>query len=746
MKYKTKGFKRTFLLVASVALLVSGGSVLYWWQISQRLEQDTRLVLRSVGKELAENTTRMFSAELQILTTLAVSLEDGKLLGDKSQLSTYLFDQNKRNPFVLTGFQFADGQTLFSNGKAKKNFLSKSMIDATYEHSHFISELVDNPFDAQEKDLLLAVPVRNNGQRWGIVFALQPVSAYDDMLDDFSLSNGGLSLIINQQGQVLLAYPKALFNNLLEAVSHTVFDRGFSEDQIRQDMQERKEGITGYVMRGKHRFSSYYPLGYNGWYAISVLPTASMAEKARTLVFLSLIWCVSIVVVLLLLLIFILRLQYQNAKALYKLGFVDPLTKLDNANAFQLKFTSAVEKLREKENALVALVLINVNRFKAVNDIYGFEQGDQVLRQLANVLHQGIKEGELFCRSGADVFLLLLSADNRETLAQRVEDLLEQAGRFCQTEQECLPLSLTGGIYVLEENEPFFIMRDRAQLAWETAKQRAGHRYAFYDDEYKQKMVTEKRIESNMENALQERQFKVYLQPKYSFQTGRLVGAEALVRWIHPTQGMIRPDWFIPVFEKNGFVLKLDQFIWQEVVNLIKKRQEAGLPLVRIGVNFSRLHLDNPQFIETISTVAQQAGVDAKWLEVELTESVVFGNSERMKQVLDGLHAQGFSVAMDDFGAGYSSLNVLKNLDFDCVKLDKEFLARGEGNPRMRHVITGLVHMIKALGSHIVAEGVETEEQADFLRSIGCDTAQGFLYSRPISMEEFEKKLDEEGK
>ncbi|MBR3632463.1 MAG: EAL domain-containing protein, partial [Elusimicrobiaceae bacterium] len=698
MKYKTKGFKRTFLLVASVALLVSGGSVLYWWQISQRLEQDTQLVLRSVGKELAENTTRMFSAELQILTTLAVSLEDSKLLGDKSQLSTYLFDQNKRNPFVLTGFQFADGQTLFSNGKAKQNFLSKSMIDATYEHSHFISELVDNPFDSEEKGLLLAVPVRNNGHRWGIVFALQPVSAYDDMLDDFSLSNGGLSLIINQQGQVLLAYPRAFFNNLLEAVSYTVFDRGFSEDQIRQDMQEGREGISGYVMRGKHRFSSYYPLGYNGWYAISVLPTASMAEKARMLVFLSLIWCVSIVVVLLLLLIFILRLQYQSSKALYKLGFVDPLTQLDNANAFQLKFPSAVERLREKENALVALVLINVNRFKAVNDIYGFEQGDQVLRQLADVLHQGIKEGELFCRSGADVFLLLLSADNRETLAQRVEDLLEQAGHFCRTEQECMPLSLTGGIYVLEENEPFFIMRDRAQLAWETAKQQVGHRYAFYDDEYKQKMVTEKRIESSMENALQERQFKVYLQPKYSFQTGRLVGAEALVRWIHPAQGMIRPDWFIPVFEKNGFVLKLDQFIWQEVVNLIKKRQEAGLPLVRIGVNFSRLHLDNPQFIETISTVAQQAGVDTKWLEVELTESVVFGNSERMKQVLDGLHAQGFSVAMDDFGAGYSSLNVLKNLDFDCVKLDKEFLARGEGNPRMRHVITGLVHMIKALG------------------------------------------------
>ena len=395
---------------------------------------------------------------------------------------------------------------------------------------------------------------------------------------------------------------------------------------------------------------------------------------------------------------------------------------------------------------MAALVLVNVDRFKAVNDMFGFEKGDLVLKQMAHSLQQELQTDEMLCRSGADVFLLLLGTASREELAERIENIAARAGKFCQVGEECLPLSLTCGIYLVEDNIPFYIMMDRANLAWDTAKHQAGSHYAFYDQEYLQKIVTEKRIESNMESALAARQFKVYLQPKYSFQTGRMVGAEALVRWVHPTKGMIRPDWFIPVFENNGFVLKLDLYIWQEVVALLKKRQAAGLPLVPIGVNFSRLHLDDPQFIESISAVSQQAGVPHQWLEVELTESVVFGNAERMKQVLDGLHAQGFSVAMDDFGAGYSSLNVLKNLDFDCVKLDKEFLARGEGNPRMRQVISGLVKMVKELGSKVVAEGVETVEQAEFLRSIGCDTAQGFLYSRPLPMDEFEKKLDEEGK
>ena len=168
------------------------------------------------------------------------------------------------------------------------------------------------------------------------------------------------------------------------------------------------------------------------------------------------------------------------------------------------------------------------------------------------------------------------------------------------------------------------------------------------------------------------------------------------------------------------------------------------MPVVPIGVNFSRLHLDDPEFIANLVQVTDQTNLPHDLIEVELTESMVMDDEERMMRVLDELHVAGFPVAMDDFGAGYSSLNLLKSLDFDCVKLDKEFLARGEGNPRMRQVISGLVTMVKTLGSKIVAEGVETKEQAEFLRSVGCDMAQGYFYSRPLPITEFEKKLDEE--
>ena len=743
VNYKKKGFKRTFLVILATALLVAGGSVVYWWQVSHRLQQDVQVILDAAGKELAGNISRVLTTQQRILTTLAVSLKDDPVLEKLPELASYLNDQNGHSSLALTGYQFDDGRTVFSDGHTQQFFLSPQLVEFIKKENFVIIYQTTHPFADGQKHLFLATSVWNKKQPWGIVFALQPLENYQAALKDLVLTDISLSMVINPQGDVIMSYPQDAKPNMFEVIRSGKPDKRFPLEKLYQDLEQGKDGFFGYIFDGKQRFLSYYPIGYNGWYAVAILPTVSVAQEIKSLVWMSLVLCLSIIAALGLLLAFILRMQHQNSKELYKMGFVDALTGYDNLNALQLKLPAALAALKEQSKQ-GALVLLNLNRFKALNDIYGFEQGDRLLVQIAHILKEELHENELFCRNEADRFLLLLAFPGLEEFSQRLETLIGKLEKNCKIGQEVLPLSLTCGVYIAEEDTPFYIMTDRAKLALDTAKQQAGSRYAFYDREYLQKIVTEKHIESNMETALKERQFKVYLQPKYSFETGRMVGAEALVRWVHPTQGMIRPDWFIPVFEKNAFVLKLDHYIWQEVVTFLKNRQENGLHVVPVGVNFSRLHLDDPQFIETLSAVFKNAGLEAKWLEVELTESVVFGNTGRMQQVLDGLHAQGLSVAMDDFGAGYSSLNVLKNLDFDCVKLDKEFLARGESNPRMRQVISGLVKMVKELGSKIVAEGVETKEQAEFLRSIGCDTAQGFLYSRPLPMDEFEKKLDAE--
>ena len=742
MKYRITGFKRSFGIILTAALAVAVGSVVYWQQVTNRLALDARQSIVIVSRELTDNFERLLGAELQVLTALSVSLEEPEVLENKSHLITYLNRQNRRNSFEMTGVQFPDGEAIFSNGLTRQDFLSKEEVATAYEHSHYVSSRRKDPF-TQKEILVLAIPLRIDGEKRGLVFATQPTDLYENALASSSMHGEGLSFILTQKGDIVISYPEVPFENIFEFSQKAVFDKGLSGEQMKQDIIAGKEGLTGYSVNGNHRFSSYRPLAYNKWYGLSVLPTKSMAEKAQDLMLMSLILCLSIIAVLVVLLIFILRLQYQSSKALYKMGFVDPLTQNDNLNAFRMKFAKAAQDLKE-EGKLVALALVNINRFKAVNDIYGFEQGDQILKQVAEALQTGLEEAELCCRSGADVFLLLLACPDREELGRRLDALLDRAGRFCRTGGECLPLSLTCGVYVIDEDVPFYIMMDRANLAWASAKRHAGRTCAFYDEAYRREIVNEKRIESSMEQALLKGEFQIYLQPKCDFKTGITRSAEALVRWEHPEKGLIPPDSFIPVFERNGFVLKLDLFILQESLCLLKRWLEEEKPIVPIGVNFSRLHLEDPSFISTLADMADQYGVPHSLLEIELTESVVFGNVERMKQVIDGLHEKGFSVAMDDFGSGYSSLNVLKNLYFDCIKLDKEFLAKGEGNPRMRQVISGAVKMIKSLGSSIVAEGVETKEQAEFLSRIGCDMAQGYLFSRPLPADEFEKRLQQE--
>ena len=297
------------------------------------------------------------------------------------------------------------------------------------------------------------------------------------------------------------------------------------------------------------------------------------------------------------------------------------------------------------------------------------------------------------------------------------------------------------GVYEITENIPFYIMLDRTHLALENAKKISGEKIQFYDEADLRRIVTEKQIENSMEEALERGDFSVYLQPKCDFKTGRMAGAEALVRWKKGDAGLVRPDDFIPIFEKNGFILRLDMFILEQVVSLLSRWKSCGLTPVPVAVNFSRLHLNDSRYIPQMTCLVDKYGVAHNLIEVELTENVILNNLECAQNVIRGLHRKGFSVAMDDFGSGYSSLNVLKNLQFDGIKLDKEFLGGFDENENAKKVIEGAVRMIKSLGVKVIAEGVETREQADFLRRTGCDVAQGYLFSKPVDVEAFEALL-----
>ena len=280
---------------------------------------------------------------------------------------------------------------------------------------------------------------------------------------------------------------------------------------------------------------------------------------------------------------------------------------------------------------------------------------------------------------------------------------------------------------------------DKALFANKSIKAKNNESIHFYNDNIRLSILNENQIESEMEEALKKDQFKMYLQAKVSFNTNKFVGSEALVRWIHPTKGLIPPDHFIPLFEKNGFIENIDLYVFEQACKTILSWIERGLEPIPISVNLSRAHIFKNNLPQVLAGIAKKYNVPTKYLELELTESVVFENTEILLNSLMQLKSCGFLISMDDFGTGYSSFHMLKDIPVDVIKLDKIFIDDITDRKRCQSIIKGITTIAREININVIAEGVETKEQVDFLHEAGCDLGQGYLFSRPIVVEEFEK-------
>ena len=285
-------------------------------------------------------------------------------------------------------------------------------------------------------------------------------------------------------------------------------------------------------------------------------------------------------------------------------------------------------------------------------------------------------------------------------------------------------------------------MCDRAHMALNTVKGRYMTRYAYYDENMRELLLEEQTILRDMDFALEENQFCIYLQPIYSLKADKPVSAEALVRWIHPTKGVLSPGRYIPLFERNGFIVQLDRFVWECACKFLHARQEKGLPIVPISVNVSRLNFYNDDFFDTIVRLLRKYHLEPWMLKLEITESAYTDNPYQLLNVMKKFQNYGIKILMDDFGSGYSSLNMLKNVIVDTLKVDMNFVQDLENSKRAAAIVEAVVQLAKNIHMGVIIEGVETKAQIDFLESIGCDLIQGYYFSKPVPEEEFVKLLD----
>lgn len=420
----------------------------------------------------------------------------------------------------------------------------------------------------------------------------------------------------------------------------------------------------------------------------------------------------------------------------------DSVTGIYNKQKF---FEQARLTIDDYPNDKFALLRMDINRFSLINSFYGSEMGDTVLRRIANGLRAFAKQCSgpfVYGRIDADIFCICMRFKDKSDIENGIKN-------DCHTTlvDGDFSVIIAIGIYIIDDREiPVSTMYDRATLASKQIKGNYINTFAYYNDDMRLAIEADQQIINEMKGALESGEFVPYFQPKYDLATNKPAGAEALARWIHKEKGIISPAQFIPVFERNGFISKLDFYIWEEVCKYLAKWKKMGLPMLPVSVNVSRVNLYNPNLVNVITSLTDKYGIEPKYLNLELTESLYTEMNTLIDKTTGELQEKGYIIMMDDFGSGYSSLNVLKDVPVDVLKMDMRFMSKSKKAGRAENILASVVRMAKWLNMPVVAEGVDSQEQVDFLRGVGCEYIQGYYFAKPMPAEEYEKLIAKQEK
>lgn len=432
-------------------------------------------------------------------------------------------------------------------------------------------------------------------------------------------------------------------------------------------------------------------------------------------------------------------IHLRETAAMINLIQYDRLTGLYGKEFFYQRVKDILIQHPEQEYDIICSDIVN---FKLINDVFGIRAGDALLCGIAKMYTKEVGEYGICAHFHADQFACLLEHHWKYT-----DDLFIRSNTQINALPNAKNVVMKWGIYQIRDRDVSVEqMCDRALLAARSIKGKYGKYFAAYDDELRSRLLREQAITDSMEPALAERQFEVYLQPKYRIQDNSLAGAEALVRWNHPEWGIQPPGEFIPLFERNGFITKLDQYVWDRTAELLQEWDEKGYPQVPVSVNVSRADIYNADLADILIKSITRYGLSPACLHLEITESAYTENPEQVIEAVGHLRELGFVIEMDDFGSGYSSLNMLNKMPVDILKLDMKFIQNMTAQPADRGILHFIMELARWMNLEVVAEGVETREQLEYLRDAGCDYVQGYYFARPMPVDEFVALLKKSGK
>ena len=434
--------------------------------------------------------------------------------------------------------------------------------------------------------------------------------------------------------------------------------------------------------------------------------------------------------------------RIQQEQEIIELAYFDHLTKLPNRFLFRDRVSQMI-CLSERTNNTLAVIFLDIDAFKAVNDTIGHDGGDALILRLAEQLTKYLRKSDTVARFGGDEFLILLSnLPSIDVIPKIVKKTLRIFDKpFVINEQEFFITASAGiSVYPYDGKDADSLVKN-ADLAMYKAKELGKNRYMFCTDDMREEVLFKMRLTNNLFRVLDRKELNLYYQPQINTTTGKIIGAEALLRWFHPEYGLIKPGLFIPLAEQTGLIGSIGDWVLKEACRQCKEWQEKELTDISIAVNVSFLQLKHPKFVRRVEQILKETKLDAKYLEIELTESAAVSNSDYIIDVLHSLKELGITISIDDFGTEYSSLSRLSSMPIDRIKLDMHFIHSIDKSEKQNAIIKSIIELSHILGLQVVAEGVETESQLKFLRQHKNDIIQGFYFHRPVPPKEFEEIL-----
>lgn len=581
-----------------------------------------------------------------------------------------------------------------------------------------------------------AVPVMKEGRVAAVLMVTRGVEKAYQLLSLNAFANAGVIMLTDYDGDVIVKRWNVPRESLSSSVNFLGDDRrldpsvfGPGYDLTKDGQWTFKDGNGRNWMLAQHvcldhRLTLLYAAPADK--LLFNLPSLRWQNSAAAVVASLLI---------LVLIGYLIWLEKAYFRKLSEVELTDALTHGDN----MVSFIGKAQKLLAKSPDTYALVALDINRFKVINDTYGVTRGNQLLKLAHEVFSGSLVSDELCARYGADTFLLLLNYSGEERIRERLDRMTDEVMQRKHTLSIYHKYGFSVGVYVIRDKSlPPYIMVDHANFARKQCKDPQQPALVFYDDSVQEKLRMEAELLNAFPTSLVNGEFEIWLQPKVNIRTDIVSGAEVLVRWNHPELGFLSPARFLPVLEQRGHVVDLDLWVFEEVCRLLARWDREGREIVPLAVNLSRAHLNDDGFLTRYLKIIHEYGVNPHWIELELTESLFMENEEHISQIFFDIRSHGLRCAIDDFGTGYSSLSLLRSTSLDTVKLDRSFFMETPLSEQSMAVIRSITQLAEALGLSCVAEGVEDRAVVEFLATTECDIVQGYLYSRPLNVQAFE--------